>query len=429
MVSLSAAVDETGYVFSIEVPDDLAWGDFKAYLSAETGIEPEDQVIQLNGKELNGEITETLEQLGLKNDEMLIIKKRSNHEPGRDTHGGISLGRSVGPDQRIEMLRQELLRNPEMRRQVSQMNPVIDQCIDDAERFRDVVGPALEQTGLLQGGGQQLPGGVSSEEWMRLQQDPDNPDNQKRIMELIEQDQIEENMRAALEMTPESFASVTMLYINVEVNGHPVKAFVDSGAQTTIMSTRLAESCNLTRLIDKRFKGEARGVGKTEIVGRIHSAQLKIEDRFIPCSFTVLDTHVDMLLGLDMLRRHQACIDLKNNKLVIEGIETEFLPEAEVPKEQLLAGAQQLGTSEPKQAKLPSSTQSSSSASSTAAAAAAAAAESRSRARSSVQQPQLKVDESVVSNLMALGFSRDEVIRALQQAGGNAEIAASLLFQ
>ncbi len=55
-----------------------------------------------------------------------------------------------------------------------------------------------------------------------------------------------------------------------QVNGQPIKAFVDSGAQSSIMSQDCARRCNLLHLLDKRFQGMAVGVGSGKIVGQIH---------------------------------------------------------------------------------------------------------------------------------------------------------------
>lgn len=167
-----------------------------------------------------------------------------------------------------------------------------------------------------------------------LTADPFDVEAQKMIADEIQRQQIDSNMHDAIEYMPEAFGQVHMLYIKCKVNGYPIDAFVDSGAQSTIMSKACAERCNVTRLIDDRWSGIAQGVGTQKILGRIHMCQIQIEENFFVSSFNVLEQQpMDMLLGLDLLKRHQCVIDLKENVLKIgtTGTETKFLNESELP--------------------------------------------------------------------------------------------------
>uniref|UniRef100_A0A3Q3N6T4 DNA-damage inducible protein 2 n=1 Tax=Labrus bergylta TaxID=56723 RepID=A0A3Q3N6T4_9LABR len=224
------------------------------------------------------------------------------------------------------LLQQMLLSNPHELSLLKERNPPLAEALlsGDLERFTKVL---LEQ--------QQDRAKREQERIRLLTADPFDLEAQAKIEEDIRQHNVEENMTIAMEEAPESFGQVVMLYINCKVNGHPVKAFVDSGAQMTIMSQACAERCNIMRLVDRRWAGIAKGVGTQKIIGRVHLAQVQIEGDFLPCSFSILeDQPMDMLLGLDMLKRHQCSIDLKKNTLLISttGTETSFLSEAELPE-------------------------------------------------------------------------------------------------
>lgn len=220
-----------------------------------------------------------------------------------------------------------------------------------------------------------------------------------------------------------------MLYIDVEVNGHKVKAFVDSGAQATIMSPSCAEACGIMRLVDKRFAGVARGVGTAAILGRVHSAQIKIGSLFLPCSFTVMEgKDVDLLLGLDMLKRHQASIDLSKDKLIIQGVEVSFLGEADIPKNMEEERAEEPKVAGPGGTMIGARSGAVSGPSTQAAPLPAPAPAPAARQNSAApQQPSFPPEK--IDQLVALGFSREEAVNALAACNGNVEYAAGLLFQ
>lgn len=223
-----------------------------------------------------------------------------------------------------------------------------------------------------------------------------------------------------------------MLYIPVEVNGTKVKAFVDSGAQATIMSPSCAETCGIMRLVDQRFAGIARGVGTAKILGRVHSAQIKIGNLFLACSFTVMEgKDVDLLLGLDMLKRHQATLDLKKGCLVIQDEHVQFLGESEIPKHYETeeptvegpGGAKVGGRTgvllEPSIQSTPAASWGGGNSS--------AHQQQPAPVPVAAQEPQPSAE--AIGQLESLGFSRQEAVAALNATGGDVNMAASLLFQ
>ncbi|XP_045624594.1 protein DDI1 homolog 2 isoform X2 [Procambarus clarkii] len=238
--------------------------------------------------------------------------------------GDLGLGNTGGEDDPA-VIRDMLMANPEQLALLRHNNPKLAEALTsgDLEKFASVL---REQ--------QEIRRDREQQRIRLLTADPFDMEAQRLIANEIQQENINANMEAAMEYNPESFGTVHMLYINCKVNGHDVKAFIDSGAQTTIMSQACAERCNIMRLVDTRWAGIAKGVGTQKIIGRVHMGQIQIERDFLASSFSILEEQpMDMLLGLDMLKRHQMCIDLKNNKLHIgtTGTATTFLSESELP--------------------------------------------------------------------------------------------------
>ncbi|XP_050433018.1 protein DDI1 homolog 2 [Adelges cooleyi] len=415
-------------LFVLDVSEDLELINFKALCEMETGIQSQQIGLSHNGQLMIDDF-KTMKTLGVRDGDVIVIQKLTNNGMGSDFSNsstnilpqfdfsriqvpGTSNGNQPARQNQMqdaEYVRKLFLSSPDQMALLKQNNPRLADALssNNLEEFAKVMAEQVEDRNRRE-----------NQRIRMMKAHPFDSEAQKLIAEEIRQKNIEANMEAAMEYNPEMFGTVVMLYINCKVDGHPVKAFIDSGAQTTIMSSACAERCNIMRLVDVRWAGIAKGVGIQKIIGRIHMVQVAIENDFLTTSFSVLEEQpMDMLLGLDMLKRHQCCIDLKNNVLRIgtTGTETPFLPENELPDCARLTTSSDYDVDKKEDKELKKAMEESKKM-------------YQSGESSSSSSPSHSYKESDIKELINIGFSREQVIQELDRFNGNKNQAMASLF-
>ncbi|KAJ3409375.1 hypothetical protein CcCBS67573_g01345 [Chytriomyces confervae] len=386
--------DETGSnLRMVDVSGDLTVADLQALAEVELRIPSSEQTLVHNGTKLLN-ASATLAGLKIGQDDIVLVQRTLSRGGGDDAQAA-----------QIEQIRRQLLDDPSALQRVAQQSPQLAASVNNPAAFA----VALKE---LNHAKKEAERRAREEEAFLANSDPFDMAAQQKIADAIKKENIQKNMEMAIENHPEAFGRVIMLYIDTEVNGVPVKAFVDSGAQATIMSPSCAERCKIMHLLDTRFAGVAEGVGTAKILGRVHSAQIKVGKQFLSCSFTIMEGNgVELLFGLDQLKRHLACIDLAKNCLRINDEEIPFLPEHLLPdhvreKERAAREGSVAASTAPKNTAGPTSSASS----------------------SSTPAAVRTYPEAAIKGLMDLGVSREAAISALESCGGNADMAANLLF-
>lgn len=184
--------------------------------------------------------------------------------------------------------------------------------------------------------------------------------------------------------------------------------------------------------MDARFQGVARGVGTAKIHGRIHLALMTLGAEVFEITLTVMDSvggGYDVLLGLDMLRKHMAIIDLQADCLRIGDASVPFLGEKDIPLAMRSEAAAPADGDDNEDGPISTDTPAGADAGAASATpgAAAGAAPAPSGGGAAGTSGAAAALPSAVERIMELGFTTEEAEGALRANGGDAARAIEML--
>ncbi|KAK8799142.1 hypothetical protein WA171_005890, partial [Blastocystis sp. BT1] len=231
-----------------------------------------------------------------------------------------------------------------------------------------------------------------------------DPEYQKKVYEAIRNENLNLTRVQVLDARP------IHLYLVTYINDVQVNFVVDTGAQSTILSSDVAEATKVARVVDESESIDIYGVGSGRTMGMVNAHDICIEGEYFAVKSQVVpkkNIANSCLLGLDFLKQYKAVIDIESDTLTVEinnkKIKAKLIESAWIDP---LAKYNEDGTFEKEEQPMD--------------------VEEESGEEIPLDPSEQQILDTA-NQLQAMGYSAEDSMNASAQANGNIELAITLL--
>ncbi|KAG4096390.1 hypothetical protein H8356DRAFT_1275799 [Neocallimastix lanati (nom. inval.)] len=202
-------------LINLDVTPELIFSELKKTISEKINVPVDEIILIYNGNPIQDD-TKTIKDFSISDDDIVQLIRRPKVQQAQ------SIPQQQNPYENLRLqLKADKYQFALMKRRFPTLESVIDNPKAFEEEFKKIEQEMQER---------------KRKELEELQYINDNPfdiEAQRKIENAIKKENVNKNYE------------ITMLYINCEMNNHPMKAFVDTGAQKTISKYNILNFINI----------------------------------------------------------------------------------------------------------------------------------------------------------------------------------------